>query len=281
MAIPVIDFSKLEGKERAETLAQIGNGCQQWGFFQLVNHGIPVELLERVKKVCTECYRHRAEAFKTMREYRTEVKKLAEKLMETMEENLGLEKGTFKNQFTGNGEHEPFFATKVSHYPPCPRLDLVELGLRPHTDAGGVILLFQDDHVGGLQILKDGEWVDVQPLANAIVINIGDQIEVVSNGRYKSVWHRVLATGNGNRRSVASFYNPSVKAVICPASASAVDETTGAYPEFLFGDYMDVYVKQKYMPKEPRFEAVPSSGVGDSLLSPDGFGMLRFGLLLS
>ncbi|KAG6495768.1 hypothetical protein ZIOFF_043595 [Zingiber officinale] len=138
----------------------------------------------------------------------------------------------------------------------CPRLDLVELGLRPHTDAGGVILLFQDDRVGGLQILKDGEWVDVQPLANAIVINTGDQIEVVSNGRYKSVWHRVLATGNGNRRSVASFYNPSVKAVICPASASAVDETTGAYPEFLFGDYMDVYVKQKYMPKEPRFEAV-------------------------
>ncbi|KAG6495554.1 hypothetical protein ZIOFF_043380 [Zingiber officinale] len=258
MAIPVIDFSKLEGKERAETLAQIDNGCQQWGFFQLVNHGIPVELLERVKKVCTECYRHRAEAFKaeTMREYRTEVKKLAEKLMETMEENLGLEKGTFKNQFTGNGEHEPFFGTKVSHYPPCPRLDLVELGLRPHTDAGGVILLFQDDRVGGLQILKDGEWVDVQPLANAIVINTGDQIEVVSNGRYKSVWHRVLATGNGNRRSVASFYNPSVKAVICPASATAVDETTGAYPEFLFGDYMDVYVKQKYMPKEPRFEAV-------------------------
>ncbi|KAG6521154.1 hypothetical protein ZIOFF_018220 [Zingiber officinale] len=242
MAIPVIDFSKLEGKERAETLAQIDNGCQQWGFFQLVNHGIPVELLERVKK--------------TMREYRTEVKKLAEKLMETMEENLGLEKGTFKNQFTGNDEHEPFFGTKVSHYPPCPRLDLVELGLRPHTDAGGVILLFQDDRVGGLQILKDGEWVDVQPLANAIIINTGDQIEVVSNGRYKSVWHRVLATGNGNRRSVASFYNPSVKAVICPASASAVDETTGAYPEFLFGDYMDVYVKQKYMPKEPRFEAV-------------------------
>lgn len=50
----------------------------------------------------------------TMREYRAEVKNLAEKLMEIMEENLGLEKGTFKNKFTGNGEHEPFFGTKVS-----------------------------------------------------------------------------------------------------------------------------------------------------------------------
>ncbi|CAL9184373.1 unnamed protein product [Musa hybrid cultivar] len=64
MAIPVIDFSKLEGKEKAEILARIANGCQEWGFFQLVNHGIPVELLERVKKVCSECYRLRAEGFK-------------------------------------------------------------------------------------------------------------------------------------------------------------------------------------------------------------------------
>ncbi|XP_065050256.1 1-aminocyclopropane-1-carboxylate oxidase-like [Musa acuminata AAA Group] len=64
MAIPVIDFSKLKGKQRAETLAQIANGCEEWGFFQLVNHGIPVELLDRVKKVCSECYRLRAKGFK-------------------------------------------------------------------------------------------------------------------------------------------------------------------------------------------------------------------------
>ncbi|CAL9119114.1 unnamed protein product [Musa textilis] len=195
MAIPVIDFSKLEGKERGETLARIANGCEDRGFFQLVNHGIPVELLERVKKVCSECYRLRAEDFKaeTMREYREELRKLAEKVMEVMDENLSFEKGSIKNAFSGNGEHQPFFGTKVSHYPPCPRLDLVN-GLRAHTDAGGVILLFQDDQVGGLQILKDGQWIDVQPVANAIVINTGDQIEVLSNGRYKSVWHRVLTT---------------------------------------------------------------------------------------
>ncbi|XP_010908825.1 1-aminocyclopropane-1-carboxylate oxidase [Elaeis guineensis] len=304
MAIPVIDFSKLDGKERAETLAKIANGCEEWGFFQLVNHGIPVELLERVKKVSSECYKLRAEAFRksnpvrllnrlvdqegeeignverldnvdwedvfilqddnewpstppefkeTMKEYRRELRKLAEKLMEIMDENLGLEKGRIKNAFSGNGEHEPFFGTKVSHYPPCPRLDLVQ-GLRAHTDAGGVILLFQDDKVGGLQILKDGRWIDVQPVANAIVINTGDQIEVLSNGRYKSAWHRVLATSNSNRRSIASFYNPSLKATIAPATTG--EEAQPLYPKFVFGDYMDVYVKQKFQPKEPRFEAV-------------------------
>ncbi|XP_042506743.1 1-aminocyclopropane-1-carboxylate oxidase 5-like [Macadamia integrifolia] len=305
MAIPVIDFSKLnDGKERAKTMSQIANGCEEWGFFQLVNHGISEELLERLKKLCSECYKkEREEAFKnsmpvkmlndlvegkrdeklenvdwedvftlqddmnnwpsqykefkeTMSEYRYELKKLAEKVMEVMDENLGLHKGYIKKAF--NGEDQAFFGTKVSHYPPCPRPDLVN-GLRAHTDAGGIILLFQDDEVKGLQILKDGEWIDVETIPNAIVINTGDQIEVLSNGLYKSVWHRVLATPDGNRRSIASFYNPSLKATIAPAPElinPVTKEVAQPYPEFVFGDYMSVYAKQKFLPKEPRFQAV-------------------------
>ena len=124
-----------------------------------------------------------------MVEYRGEVRKLASKMMEVMDENLGLPKGYIKKAFNEgmeeDGEEETaFFGTKVSHYPPCPRPELVN-GLRAHTDAGGVVLLFQDDEYDGLQVLKDGEWIDVQPpMTNAIVINTGDQIEVLSNGRY-------------------------------------------------------------------------------------------------
>lgn len=196
-----------------------------------------------------------------MKEYRLELKKLAVKVMEVMDENLGLPKGYIKKAFNGGEEEKDnaFFGTKVSHYPPCPHPELVN-GLRAHTDAGGVILLFQDDKVGGLQILKDGEWIDVQPLPNAIVINTGDQIEVLSNGRYKSVWHRVLATPDGNRRSIASFYNPSLKATIAPAPQlvenSANQECQISYPKFVFGDYMSVYAEQKFLPKEPRFQSV-------------------------
>ncbi|KAL1543796.1 aminocyclopropanecarboxylate oxidase [Salvia divinorum] len=265
MAIPVIDFSKTEGEERSRTLAEIAHCCEEWGFFQLVNHGISEELLERVKKVASECYKVEREAgfeesepvkklkelmekkscderiedvdwedvflltddnadqwpsktagFRdTMTEYRSELKKLAVRVMETMDETLGLPKGYIKKAFNGEEEDVAFFGTKVSHYPPCPEPEKVA-GLRAHTDAGGVILLFQDDEVESLQILKDGVWLDVQPLKNAIVINTGDQVEVLSNGRYKSVWHRILAMPHGNRRSIASFYNPSIEATIRP-----------------------------------------------------------------
>ncbi|XP_061348051.1 1-aminocyclopropane-1-carboxylate oxidase 5 [Gastrolobium bilobum] len=305
MAVPVIDFSKLNGEERAKTMAQLSNGCEEWGFFQVINHGIPDELLERVKKVCSEFYKlEREENFKnsttvkllndlvekksrekledvdwedvitllddnewpertpgfreTMAEYRSEIKKLAERIMEVMDENLGLQKGYIKKALNGGDGDNAFFGTKVSHYPPCPNPEFVK-GLRAHTDAGGVILLFQDDKVGGLQMLKDGQWIDVKPLPNAIVINTGDQIEVLSNGRYKSCWHRVLALTDGNRRSIASFYNPSLKATIYPAPQlvekenQQVDDT---YPKFVFGDYMSVYAEQKFLPKEPRFRAV-------------------------
>lgn len=206
-----------------------------------------------------------------MKEYRGELKKLAIRVMEVMDENLGLPKGYINKAFNGGKDttNEAFFGTKVSHYPPCPHPEKVN-GLRAHTDAGGVILLFQDDEVDGLQILKDGVWIDVQPLKNAIVINTGDQIEVLSNGRYKSVWHRVLARPNGNRRSIASFYNPSLKATIEPAPELVVAEeeeekekeaaeeeySAAKYPKFVFGDYMSVYVEQKFLPKEPRFKAV-------------------------
>ncbi|WOG97219.1 hypothetical protein DCAR_0416559 [Daucus carota subsp. sativus] len=305
MAIPVIDFSKLNGEERAKTLALIDKCCEEWGFFQLVNHGIPEELLERVKNVSSEFYKlEREENFKTstpvkmlnelvesgssgkvesvdwedifllsdsnewpsqtpgfretMGEYRGELKNLALKVMEVMDENLGLPKGYIKKAFNGGEEDTAFFGTKVSHYPPCPHPEMVN-GLRAHTDAGGVVLLFQDDQVHGLQILKDGEWIDVQPMKNSIVINTGDQIEVLSNGRYKSVWHRVLALRDGNRRSVASFYNPSYKATIAPAQQlveKSNKEANQHYPRFVFGDYMSVYTEQKFLPKEPRFQAV-------------------------
>lgn len=114
---------------------------------------------------------------KTMKEFALQLEKLAEELLDLLCENLGLEKGYLKKAFYGS--KGPTFGTKVSNYPPCPKPELIK-GLRAHTDAGGIILLFQDDKVSGLQLLKDGEWIDVPPMRHSIVVNIGDQLEVNS-----------------------------------------------------------------------------------------------------
>nr|GEZ89528.1 1-aminocyclopropane-1-carboxylate oxidase 5-like [Tanacetum cinerariifolium] len=268
MPIPVIDFSKLDGEGRAKTMAQIASGCEEWGFFQLKelvdkknedklenNDWEDVILLSDDNEWPTK-----TPGFKeTMMEYREELKKLAEKLMEMMDENLGIPKGFIKKAFNGREGDKAFFGTKVSHYPPCPHPEMVN-GLRAHTDAGGIILLFQDDEVEGLEILKDGKWIDVQPIPNSIVINTGDQIEVLSNGKYKSVWHRVQAMHDRTRRSIASFYNPSYNATIEPAPQLVENVNRGTnqfgYPKFVFSDYMSIYTEQKFLRKEPRFQAV-------------------------
>jgi len=80
---------------------------------------------------------------------------------------------------------------------------------------------------------------------------------VLSNGRYKSAWHRILATRDSNRRSIASFYNPARLATIAPAIPAAAGDDD--YPSFVFGDYMEVYIKQKFQAKEPRFAAMATT----------------------
>lgn len=314
MGVPVIDMENVDGADREIIMAKIANACEAPGFFQLLNHGIPVSLMDRVKKVCSQHYKlnrehnfnqsppvkilkeaMEAEAkgnshakvdnvdwedvfqvhemqdanswpaepsdFKeTIQEFRKQVLELTEKLLEIVSLNLGLEKGYLKQAFAGGngGEQMPFFGTKVSHYPPCPRPELIN-GIRPHTDAGGLILLFQDEEVAGLQVLHNGRWIDVQPLRHAIVVNIGDQLEVMSNGKYKSAWHRINPTKDGNRLSVASFYNPSYNAAVYPApvlTAQAHAHDASLYPKYMFGDYMNVYATHKYEDKAPRFVAM-------------------------
>lgn len=299
---PVIDLSKLNGDERSATMEMINDACENWGFFELVNHGISHELLDTAERLTKEHYgkcmeqrfkemvaskgleavqsevsdldwestfflRHlpvsnmaeipdlEDDYSKAMKEFAAELEKLAEQLLELLCENLGLEKGYLKKVFYGS--KGPTFGTKVSNYPPCPKPDLIK-GLRAHTDAGGIILLFQDDKVSGLQLLKDDQWVDVPPLKHSIVINLGDQLEVITNGKYKSVLHRVIAQTDGNRMSIASFYNPGSDAVIYPAPAFVEKEAekSQVYPKFVFEDYMKLYAGLKFQAKEPRFEAM-------------------------
>lgn len=124
-----------------------------------------------------------------MKDFAVELEELAELVLDLLCENLGLEKGYLKKVFCGS--KGPNFGTKVSNYPPCPKPELIK-GLRAHTDAGGIILLFQDHKVSGLQLLKDAHWIDVPPMRHSIVINLGDQLEVYYYYYYFIFTHPLL-----------------------------------------------------------------------------------------
>lgn len=180
----------------------------------------------------------------TIHDYAEEVVKVAEKLAEFMSENLGLDKDYLKKAFS-----EPSVGIKVAKYPRCNHPKLV-MGLREHTDAGGIILLFQDDLVPGLEFMKEGKWVPIPPTKdNRIFVNLGDQVEVVSNGIYKSISHRVVPSKNGSRLSIATFYNPGSDTIICPAPKLT-------YPtQYRFKDYLDFYSTAKFTDKVSRFQS--------------------------
>ena len=68
--------------------------------------------------------------------------------------------------------------TDFNCYPPCPQPELV-LGSAPHADRS-ILTVLQQNQVSGLEVFKDAKWVQVSPLENAFVINLGDQMQVRS-----------------------------------------------------------------------------------------------------
>lgn len=107
-------------------------------------------------------------------EYDRELVKLCGKLMKILSVTLGLEESYLQDCFGGEDNGA---CLRVNYYPKCPQPDLT-LGLSSHSDPGGITVLLPDDHVAGLQVRKGDCWVTVQPVPDAFIVNIGDQIQV-------------------------------------------------------------------------------------------------------
>ncbi|GLT50651.1 hypothetical protein SLA2020_241220 [Shorea laevis] len=83
---------------------------------------------------------------------------------------------------------------RMNNYLPGP-----EHGFTTHSDADALTILFQLNQTEGLQIRRDGGWVPIKPQPNAFVVNIGDIMEVVSNGIYRSIEHREIVNSTRER----------------------------------------------------------------------------------
>ncbi|CAI0396513.1 unnamed protein product [Linum tenue] len=213
--IPLIDMSKLndvrdDGDD--DEAAKLHSACKDWGFFQVINHGVAEEVILKMKADIQEFFGRPLEekmeyaqlpngiegygqAFVVSEEqkldwgdmlyinaqpinrrnmrYSIELEKVARSLMTSMAKNLGVEPEKLLDLFK-----EGVQTVRMNYYPPCEQASKV-IGIAPHSDGSGLTLLNQVNEVQGLQIKKDGKWVPVDPIPGAFIVNVGDIIEVI------------------------------------------------------------------------------------------------------
>ncbi|KAJ4710058.1 1-aminocyclopropane-1-carboxylate oxidase-like 1 [Melia azedarach] len=264
--IPIIDLSGADSDLLRPTIVEkIAHASRDVGLFQVVNHGVGVEVFDRVlgairafheqpAEMKTPLYRRdlngdiilisnvdllysKAASWRdTLRlklapnlpeklpdicrneivEWNQHVAQVGELVMGLLCEGLGLETDRMKEMSLLEGR-----LMAGQYYPFCPQPNLT-MGVAAHTDFGVLTVLLQDQ-TGGLQIKYGEDWVDVKPVPGALVINVADMLQIMSNDEYKSVEHRVSANSSRKPRiSIAVFFEPSKK-----------DNLYGPFPELI------------------------------------------------
>lgn len=171
-----------------------------------------------------------------MGKYVEAVQKLAHQIIGLITESLDLGPTYLSTKI-----NEGMQVMTVNSYPRCPQPSLA-LGLPPHSDYGCLTVVLQESP--GLQILDRDTWRTVPVIQGALQVHVGDQLEVVSNGRYKSVVHRVTLNSEKARVSVAGLHTLGMD-VKAEVAKEMVDEESccKGYKESSFRDFLDYISK--------------------------------------
>ena len=292
--IPVIDVSQLLEDDAA--LDTLDHACRDWGFFQVVGHGLTPELIRSVygemhnffgqpseekqkiertaenawgfyDKELTKNTRDMKEIFdvgpaetegplagsipqwpenvpefkNTMEGFYTGCTRVAHRIVSAIAVNLGMPADHLRECFTTG--HTSFL--RLNYYPVCddpapsdtatvPQQG--QMGVNRHTDAGAVTVLLQDDQPG-LQVHRDGNWYTIPPIEGALVINIGDIVQVWSNNQYQAALHRVLASSGKERYSAPFFFNPTYVSNYAPLPSVVSNEEPAQYRSINWGEF--------------------------------------------
>ncbi|MED6176524.1 Scopoletin 8-hydroxylase [Stylosanthes scabra] len=285
-----IDLSKLKDPDHKKVVDEIVRAAETLGFFQVVNHGVPFELLESLKdsahkffnlspeEKCLFCpgvspsskvkygtsfvpekekalewkdyismgYTTDEDALQYWPDQCKEVaidylklsSKIVREIVEILIENVGMK--------LEESRIEAIIEMKMvnmNYYPVCPNPDLT-VGVGRHSDMGTMTVLLQDG-IGGLYVKldednnnNDGEWAEIPPIHGSLVINIGDIIEIMSNGKYKIAEHRVRTTSSESRVSIpVTAPKPTEK--IGPLEELVKKDGVARYKQFMFEDYIN------------------------------------------
>jgi len=179
-----------------------------------------------------------------------EVAALGQALLGGVALGLGLDRDWFARHLTA----DPTVLFRVFHYPPG---DTDSWGVGEHTDYGLITLLAQDHH-GGLQVRSRGAWIDVPADPYVFVVNIGDMLERMTRGGYRSNPHRVRNLSRADRLSFPLFLDPSWDATVTPLpetvfadlpdddSAARWDGQSVHAWEGVYGDYLTAKVAKVF-----------------------------------
>ncbi|MGD9966791.1 MAG: isopenicillin N synthase family dioxygenase [Hyphomonadaceae bacterium] len=176
-----------------------------------------------------------------------EATRSAHAIMEGVALSLGLDGQYFRRTYTAN----PTLLFRIFEYPAS---DDESWGVGEHTDYGLLTLLAQDDN-GGLQVKTRNGWIDAPPIRGALVCNIGDMLDRLTAGIYRSTPHRVRNSSGRSRLSFPFFFDPSWDAEIVPlpSHANARDDSdnrwdranvhawNGTYGEYLLSKVAKVF----------------------------------------
>jgi isopenicillin N synthase-like dioxygenase len=171
----------------------------------------------------------------TVLDYMAALTRLGHQLMAGLALSLGLEESYFADRLTG----EPLTLFRIFNYPPPS--DPTLWGVGEHTDYGLLTILLQDD-AGGLEVQSRSRWVSAPPLPGSFVCNIGDMLDRMTRGLYRSTPHRVRNPAPRDRLSFPFFFDPNFFAPVQPIDLPGREPPT--YDERDRWDHANVHAFQ-------------------------------------